>query len=490
VSRRTTQAELKSASPLGVGILQRKCACGQHTEAGECEECKKKKESLQRKGGNAGEPVGVPPIVHEVLRSPGWPLDPASRDFMESRFGRDFSRVRIHADARAANSAQAMAALAYTVGQDVVFADGSYQPASQEGRRLLAHELAHTVQQGDAKPATALAVVAPDHPSEAEADRAADVAIAAGPMSPLATSAGNVLQRQPKPSVPGSSSASQPTPPTPAQIYQQALPKVQTLDPAIFALLSKAKLGAGPQLVLNDQMQGPSGTLPIIVEIKLEVTLGPLLSSKDAEMRTASRRVQDPAANKFELTGTMTINSAMQGTTPDALSQVLAHEGVHFQIAMDKLVSSQSQSAHAGSFGKYVQTAKVLPSQSALTAQLDLYMEKVLTQKKLPTDPTSRFKDVRKIMDLVIEEKYVYDQDKKRFGAVRSNRKIASDYVVDGLDAIGIPPSANVQPDLGNLITLAEKFLNELDAQLSPPPAPAPQPAPPPSGSGKPSAPP
>ena len=68
---------------------------------------------------------------------------------MEPRFGRDFSRVRVHADTRAADSARAVAARAYTVGSDVVFGPGEYAPATTAGRHLIAHELAHVVQQAD-----------------------------------------------------------------------------------------------------------------------------------------------------------------------------------------------------------------------------------------------------------------------------------------------------------------------------------------------------
>lgn len=91
----------------------------------------------------------VPPIVHDVLSSPGQPLDASTRTFMEPRFGYDFSQVRVHTDKRAAESARAVNALAYTVGRDVVFGEGEYEPGTSMGRRLLAHELTHVVQQGD-----------------------------------------------------------------------------------------------------------------------------------------------------------------------------------------------------------------------------------------------------------------------------------------------------------------------------------------------------
>jgi hypothetical protein len=199
-----------SFTPIQAGLLQRKCVCGNHTVGGECEGCSKQEQTLQRATRNSGLETrnsdGVPPIVHEVLRSPGQPLDPAARTFFEPRFGQDFSRVRartatlksaqagprigsvndpseqeadhvaervihaplpgvpneagprprydfsqirVHTDAKAAESARAVNALAYTVGRDVVFGAGLFAPSTTVGKQLLGHELAHTVQQTD-----------------------------------------------------------------------------------------------------------------------------------------------------------------------------------------------------------------------------------------------------------------------------------------------------------------------------------------------------
>lgn len=170
------------------GVMMRKCACGTHAPA-ECDDCKRQR--VQRKaiaigpsqgpmedeadraaravmGGHGthlagGQPLrlsrapdagpstggdgSAPPAVDATLRSPGQPLDAATRAFMEPRFGHDFSHVRVHADAPAAESARSVGALAYTVGSDVVFGAGHYQPGGSTGRALLAHELAHVVQQ-------------------------------------------------------------------------------------------------------------------------------------------------------------------------------------------------------------------------------------------------------------------------------------------------------------------------------------------------------
>jgi Domain of unknown function (DUF4157) len=102
--------------------------------------------------GKGGDSAGfeAPPIVREALNSPGRPLDDATRAFFEPRFGRDFSRVRVHADARAAQSASTIGARAYTSGHHMVFAAGEYAPLGENGRRLIAHELAHTSQQRSA----------------------------------------------------------------------------------------------------------------------------------------------------------------------------------------------------------------------------------------------------------------------------------------------------------------------------------------------------
>ncbi|MGA2353685.1 MAG: DUF4157 domain-containing protein, partial [Terriglobales bacterium] len=151
-----------------------------------CSECEEEDEKLQKKGDGAASLAGeAPPIVHQVLSTPGQALDRASRGFLEPRFGVDLGKVRIHSDARAAESAQAVGALAYTVGRDVVFGSGRYSPATPVGRQLLAHELAHVVQQRGATGAAPLEVGASDSPYEREADSTAQQVTAGEPLSPV-----------------------------------------------------------------------------------------------------------------------------------------------------------------------------------------------------------------------------------------------------------------------------------------------------------------
>jgi hypothetical protein len=96
--------------------------------------------------GDLGQ-TAIPPSVDDALSSHGQSLDPATRAFMEPRFGRDFSQVRVHSGAAAEQSAQDVNAKAYTAGQSVVFGEGRFAPGTHEGRRLIAHELAHVAQQ-------------------------------------------------------------------------------------------------------------------------------------------------------------------------------------------------------------------------------------------------------------------------------------------------------------------------------------------------------
>jgi Domain of unknown function (DUF4157) len=189
------QAKESTPSHSNSWLLQRKCACGGSSGiTGSCSDCEKKKwlgQPLQRKlsinepgdeyereADRVAEIVmripdpqmgmetslsispfqrcacrgitgvdEVPEVVNDVLNSSGEPLHPKTRAFFEPRFGYDFSTVRVHTDAKAAQSARLVSALAYTVGKDVIFRDGAYAPNTFAGLRLLAHELSHVNQQ-------------------------------------------------------------------------------------------------------------------------------------------------------------------------------------------------------------------------------------------------------------------------------------------------------------------------------------------------------
>lgn len=184
--------------------MRRRCACGGSPGLeGECDECRNRPPRRQRRAVNRTGPDAVPPIVYEVLRSPGEQLDGATRATMQSRLGHDFSRVRVHADAKGAESARAVAARAYTVGDRIVFARGRYEPHTAAGRRLLAHEMTHVVQQRGVAPGPTLSPLlrmgSVEDPAEREARHTEDL-IAPSPSpsaaAPVAEKA--LLRRQPE----------------------------------------------------------------------------------------------------------------------------------------------------------------------------------------------------------------------------------------------------------------------------------------------------
>src|SRR5262245_7149267 len=131
-----------SFSPAPALMLQRACECGTQTNGGGCEGCTSKKR-LQR--SLAAEAFGspVPSIVSTVLNSPGAPLDPSTRAFMEPRFGRDFSSIRVHRDSLAAESPREVKSRAYTIGQHIHFGPRFRNPSRDEGRKHIHHERAH-----------------------------------------------------------------------------------------------------------------------------------------------------------------------------------------------------------------------------------------------------------------------------------------------------------------------------------------------------------
>lgn len=159
---RMPDAEVAGLSGSGGEKLQKKCApCA--GGGGSCPKCAaEEKLSMKRGTADPAAPATVPLMVQETLRSGGQPLDAATRAFMEPRFGQDFSRVRVHADLKAAESSRSINALAYTVGRDVVFGAGHYAPQTPSGRQLLAHELAHVVQQGFSSRQVQRQVAAPE----------------------------------------------------------------------------------------------------------------------------------------------------------------------------------------------------------------------------------------------------------------------------------------------------------------------------------------
>jgi hypothetical protein len=167
------------------GLAQRSCNCG-----GTCEKCSQaavepdseQKHLVQMQATGETSPNGLDAGAVRDVTSTGQSMDPNTRESMEGHFGADFGDIRIHQGASVSKAADAIQADAYTMGRDIYFAEGKYQPQSQEGSKLLAHELTHTEQQAAGQaPSEALAsrtgdvvIGAPDDPLEREAEHHAE----------------------------------------------------------------------------------------------------------------------------------------------------------------------------------------------------------------------------------------------------------------------------------------------------------------------------
>jgi len=150
VMRMPAEADAANLNASGNQSVQRKCSCGKTPGQGCGCDKRKKQLSLKRYNASSHSPAEAPQSVDEVLNSSGQPLDSATRAFMEPRFGYDFAGVRVHTNSTAARSASDVNALAFTIGSHIAFGSGQYAPGTARGNRLLAHELAHVVQQGSA----------------------------------------------------------------------------------------------------------------------------------------------------------------------------------------------------------------------------------------------------------------------------------------------------------------------------------------------------
>jgi hypothetical protein len=193
----------------------------------------------------------IPAIVDDVLAASGTPLDSAARE-LSSRFaGYDFSHARVHTDTRAADSVRAVNALAYTVGDHMVFGAGQYQPQTAAGRRLLAHEMTHVVQQsaGASRTLAPRRISAPGDAAEQEADRVADAVLAGPLVAPLrlAASPGAVLQRQ----AAGDEPQPQPAQPAQPQATPQPSATAQVPSTSTAGTASSGATAAGPASAWN-----------------------------------------------------------------------------------------------------------------------------------------------------------------------------------------------------------------------------------------------
>jgi outer membrane protein OmpA-like peptidoglycan-associated protein len=276
--RRVALAEPGAAS----ASVLRRCG-GVRCPPGTCDH----DDTLRRHATRTG-PEIAPPIVHDVLRSPGDSIEAGTRTALEARSGHDFSRVRIHADSDAAESARAVGARAYTVGSHIAFAAGEYRPQTANGRRLIAHELAHVLQQreGPAGIPPRLEVGSADDPAEHAAE-----AFAGSANGAVGGSAAPVMRRA-CPPTPTNIAASPLLPfpcttadakPVAGSIVQFCQDSTDVLDGQsawIDSIVAEAKLSSAVEIHGYASPEGPSAGYNVTLSCMRASAFGDLLAAR------------------------------------------------------------------------------------------------------------------------------------------------------------------------------------------------------------------
>lgn len=431
--------------------------------------------ALQAKREDVGAAASNATASHahrHLSHSTGQALDARTRAYFEPRFGQDFSRVRVHADDKAHEAAAAVSARAYTLGRDIVFARGAYQPATHPGRLLLAHELAHVVQQSGLR-------------------------------------SSGVIQRQQPPTT-------QATPPAQVtqQIYNQAMTSMAAksgVNASLVTILKKGQVGqkvAGvhsAMTALTVQRPAPKGskagptTVPAVtVNFDLEISANAAALPAGA----FAAFVNDPA-NQTAFVGKvatgMTITRHLKiitkpppaGATADTLAEALIHEGTHMILEIDRLLGmAKTASGTTGAltaFAKYETAATSSTLRPALATALLAEVNRAFTPSGAKT-PTIKAADastaVSNVISRMLEERFATDQQLAAYPRTVSNSVLAGAYLwsllAEETGKSPWPQGSGAQA----LVTQTAKFLDDVAALLAQPAKPAPKT--PPAGSGTP----
>jgi len=439
---------------------------------------------------------------------PGQQMDASVRAGMEAHFGHDFSGVRIHSDPRAAESARSVGARAYTLGGDVVFDAGEYAPGKKEGKQLLAHELAHVVQQGAAPPVPST--------GNQQVKPGAQV------------SPGKAIQRQPAPSPPKGSATPQSAPQTPPQLtqalYDKAiaiLAKLPGADPAIVAILKQGKVGKrvpGVKLVVAPPPTANDPAVKVTCDLEISPVTGGMQQGAAAQFieEPASQTTVDSDPVKgISITRLLKI-IAKPAASDSEMAWSLLHEGVHMLLAIDRMLQqfagvapglSSGLTGALKSFNQYQQAGKKSSKRAALITGLVKEIDRVKAPAApaAPAPPTSSSPkpgspapspapaspppaaapssaDVaEQAIDMILEERFAFDQQVKQFPGSKTvaNSLLADAYMFDELAFVAGLKSWPAPPNRQDLVKLMAAFLDDVELTVNPP-APAPKPTPPP----------
>ena len=440
------------------------------------------------------EAVQTPVGVAELLRSPGQPLDDHTRAAVQPAFGYDFSQVRIHADGRAALSARAIGATAYTVGNHIALDAGRHRPGAPQWVHLVAHELTHVVQQRGLGHRAGLVVGDPGDASEREANSVASSLVSgqarAGRMT-ISSSFAPAIRRQ---AVPGAGVAAPAQPGVTQQLYDAAVRLIAARNPTMAAYLGKAQVRhtAGGKTdrvrVEGHPIPGaaPGRPTDVIYDFELEV-----VDSGTAPNAAADYSERDEASKDYDNKTTvvmklMTITLKAPASGQDAvgsLADQLFHEGLHMMLDMDRMMARLEPGNAAMQTGalareQSVGQAQANPGYPALLASVERivgqYPQAAAAAKpagKLATPAQNRAAAMR-VIDGVIDERFVVGQTSAQMGGRESWSTAGTiEYLRYYLYQEVVLPPANL-PTFQDAVTKLDALLNAM------------WPAAPPAGSG------
>ena len=457
---RATQPQVPS--PLNLtplpGVMKPKLAVGRVDDPLE-HEADRVAEHVMRMPAPADRVVSAMPTVHIRMPSQlggGKPLAEPEKTFFKSRLHHDFRNVRVHTNARAAESARAINAAAYTIGQNIVFDTPRYVPHAPEGRRLLAHELAHVVQQSTGTHA-------------------------------------EVIRRQRAPVPPGSASATVAAPQFAQSDYDAAVALIATRNARLYGYLQQGRVGSTVR-VRTEHLPvtggGPGRPTAIDFFFDLQITAGGALAGARASFGdvNAVPNMSAPTATLLQPLP-FVVSAPPPGVTnaTNQLAEELFHEGLHMLIKMDRVMdryapgAASLQTGTLASFNTY--KARAQAGSNFLTLQVDLstvigaYFTANPGTPGAPTTPSEFDRIANVVIDRIIEERFAVDQQRQQFtGSIvagTTNDAIARGYLRRYLADEGVilvAGNSNVTRLFGEVTAMLNDIPTNLGAP-SPPPA-------------------
>ena len=346
---------------------------------------------------------------------------------MESNFGTDFSNVRIHTDSEAQHMSQEVGAQAFTHGSDIYFNEGKYNPDSKEGKHLLAHELTHTIQQNAVST------------KNTEND------------SGHAHSQQKIHTKSKK---------------AKATLFQESMKRLKSVHPGIYKLLSKSRLNGG--FIEVARKTGSNHVLVTRLRLQDSGVKKPMLAKYEHSAWKTNNK-KKPPVTYFD--STIYINAAVHtdSTSPATIlnySKSLFHEGIHFLLAQQRFIKRLGFKGHKPDALKvgYDKYRDLVLKDSESRRLISLLVAKLRKDKNLTVKKSKLEIAAYEILSTLIEEKFTFDQELKKYSVYTNNAQIASKYLILRLSQM------NAKLTRGILIPLylsAKKMLDNLDKSLT-----------------------